>query len=758
MTDKKAQSPLHVAAAWYHDHGLALIAWDNPEQKYPLQKDWGLTAADPAKLNGAKMIGVNHALSRTVSLDIDDVDKARPILKGLGIDIDNLPEDVPVCVGNPERLKLFYRCPPDWVPPGVKQLQGPDKHIVLEFRGGPPGSQVQCCLPPSPYPGSDHTYNWRNKPLPPNQWPELPWLLTDVWSNWKAHLPAMKAKLGWPAPADTPTTNLSTEPDATIQAFNECYLPTEILQRNGYTYHSKKDKWLSPYSTSKNPGVKIFTDDPRGKITLYSHHGSDPLAASDSDHHALDAFDCFRLLEHDGDAAAALTALQDDEDVMLLAAQLLFKDVPAIDVEALPLVPEVLPPSQAAALPPASLVTDLAEHFLAASTVPQPAFALSAALSAVAMVTGNLFAVDVWHTRLNLYTLNVGPTGSGKDQIARSVVQALTAAGQEHLATSGVASGPALLRTLNDRRALFLWEDECWSMMSAVNAGNDSHQLSKAKELMALFSAAGAIHTGRTYADTKQNIEPIHHPFLNVALATTGERLMQSLQLTQVVDGFLNRFLVFKVPTVGQRRPPTHTALPQHLVERLALLQAAPLGPDGYELQCPEEPTLLPLDAEAMDEQQRFLTHVEKRMDGPLGALWSRAHENSLKVAGLVAVGTPGRGITGPIMRWATDLLHETTTTLTGDLEANLTESVMDAKLKRVLGIIADPTKAAGDQRYAKYIQRGLMPHGKVLMQSRLDAREFKAVIGTLIEAEQVEMVTAKSGKQTVKLYRLKEA
>ncbi len=87
------------------------------------------------------------------------------------------------------------------------------------------------------------------------------------------------------------------EQDKIIRAFNEKYDLTVILECNGYTL--VRGKYLSPDSTSGNPGVTVFQDAP----LIYSHH-ADALG----DGRAHDAFDVFAYLERGGDKKAAYEA------------------------------------------------------------------------------------------------------------------------------------------------------------------------------------------------------------------------------------------------------------------------------------------------------------------------------------------------------------------------------------------------------------------------------------------------------------------
>lgn len=86
-----------------------------------------------------------------------------------------------------------------------------------------------------------------------------------------------------------------------IEAFNAAHDVGAILEQHGYQPR-RGNRWLWPGSTSGIPGVRLLPDSNPQRV--YSSHGGDPL----SDRHGHDAFDLFRILEHDGDNSAAVKA------------------------------------------------------------------------------------------------------------------------------------------------------------------------------------------------------------------------------------------------------------------------------------------------------------------------------------------------------------------------------------------------------------------------------------------------------------------
>ena len=162
------------------------------------------------------------------------------------------------------------------------------RHVVIETRG----EGGYALLPPSSHQSGD-MYRWQHLELG-----DVP-MLTQEQADFV--LNAARALDRMPPPPIEEKRLIreyrAREGDDIITCFNEKYHPEELLERNGYRL--VRGKYLSPDSTSGNPGVTVFRDAP----LVYSHH-SDLLG----DGRAHDAFDVFALLKHGGDKRAAYEA------------------------------------------------------------------------------------------------------------------------------------------------------------------------------------------------------------------------------------------------------------------------------------------------------------------------------------------------------------------------------------------------------------------------------------------------------------------
>ena len=343
MAEKREAPTAGWARRYIETFGLALVGID-PGEKAPKGKGWNQPGgyfkdAGAAEAfwqqNPRHNLGVVLGPSRVCSVDVDDVQWTRFVFgELLGVDLDALATEYPTVVGNPARFRVLFRLPEGidldrhsltWPheedPDGsrfkafiaaaneAKAANDPvaeaaaraeadkiKRFTVVEMRAG----LVQDVLPPSIHPGTGKPYTWRTPPDAAQGLPVLPQALLAVWLNWDVFKRDALAVCPWAPAAQKPSPAEHKAPTSgggdVIEQFNRAHDVESLLAAHGY--ERRGSKWLCPNSSSGLPGVTI-TD---GRV--YSHHSSDPLCND----HQNDAFDVFRILDHDGDAKAATRA------------------------------------------------------------------------------------------------------------------------------------------------------------------------------------------------------------------------------------------------------------------------------------------------------------------------------------------------------------------------------------------------------------------------------------------------------------------
>ena len=612
------------AAATYIEAGLALVPIPKGGKR-PTATGWNtrervITTQDQAaRLNGGG-IGLAHLFSRTCAIDVDDFQNAESWLAERGIDLTALlcaEGAVQIKSGRPNRAKLLYRLPEavDWLPTykaAPYQTDNGETAQALELRCAKAdgSATVQDVLPPSIHPDTGKPYEWHG------DWrnlPELPESLLSLWLTIAGEH------------AGTATTPQSSQ-SGIIGQFNAAHDPGEILERNGY--RPAGNRWLSPDSTSKTPGVVRLPDSDPPRV--YSHHG-DALATG----HSHDAFSLYTMLEHGGDASAACKA-----------ASRVSCDGPAPEPSEAKINPDdLLPgfPDELLTLPHG--LGDLQDWIHGRMKYPSRATSGIAAFATLTAFAQSHITVDSFGgVGLNEQYMVLAPTGFGKEDL-RSPVTVLAdeiGAGQRLNLSRVQWSAPSSLQGLHglleDHPAQFFLSDEFAEWI--VQTARDQHKQAALGYLMQLYTKA--LSTVNAPAAITQKYEPVRRPRVSVLATSTAERILESMTLSHADSGAYNRWVIFIAEQC--RIDKRYTGLvfrpPQDVVDLVGTVAAYP-------------ETEMTFTADAWQyfiERDSTVIEPLKFDDNHLAG---RLSEQALKLAALVALSAYRTEITADDMRVA---------------------------------------------------------------------------------------------------------
>lgn len=186
MTLPQTVQPHPASIDAYIRHGWSLVPIP-AGTKGPRTPGWNLrhnALKDQTELPPGYGIGLGHAYSGTMALDIDNWQMATTMLADYGVSLQELydaPDAVVINSGKPGHGKLLYRMPLGLALPSKKILQG--KVTVYELRSATAnGLTVQDVLPPSIHPETRQPYQWGGR----GHWtrlPEIPQSLLDIWQE-----------------------------------------------------------------------------------------------------------------------------------------------------------------------------------------------------------------------------------------------------------------------------------------------------------------------------------------------------------------------------------------------------------------------------------------------------------------------------------------------------------------------------------------------------------------------------------------------
>lgn len=245
-------------------------------------------------------IGLYHQASRTLAFDIDDIETTRLIFEETaGIRLLDWLQDLDRAeIKSPKanRGKLLFRLPDELESVGLRQykLAG---HVVFELRCGNCQDVIYGRHPE----GGNYQFIGNPAAIPP-----IPEVLLDMLKHFDDWKPCFDSALG----IDTELPKISPRKPQKyaplpgwqdpIHEFNQSRGVSAVLLANGYK-PAGRDRFIRPNSASRAPGISLLRNCQDGIERVFSH-GGDAL----NDSYAHDAFDCFRLLECEGDFSRAL--------------------------------------------------------------------------------------------------------------------------------------------------------------------------------------------------------------------------------------------------------------------------------------------------------------------------------------------------------------------------------------------------------------------------------------------------------------------
>jgi hypothetical protein len=363
-------------------------------------------------------------------------------------------------------------------------------------------------------------------------------------------------------------------------------------------------------------------------------------------------------------------------------------------------------------LTPPGLVGQLVQWINSRSLYPRKHLAVAAALQIVGNAAGLRYRVGPTRAALNLITLGVAGSGSGKGAILDCVAECHRAIGIAQATHGGIKSEQEILRNAVRHQGIYYTIDEVGTLLSKISGakksgGRTPYLESVTAAIMGLFSAVNSIYaiTGDLKEDMRDAIKNelakvqkqlderggdkleervqalirqrdsmvsgLKNPFLSFfgvaepgqfADAVNGDKWL-------LTGGFLGRALIFEEPDSMPRRRPLDTVNHDPLPAGLAMALAALYG-DGHATMSADnrvelhgEIKTITLTGDAAAEFDRVYEYwhargCKERDDGTgLESLAVRATELTLKVAGVL--GAAEMLVTLEHMRWAHALVKK---------------------------------------------------------------------------------------------------
>jgi len=191
---------------------------------------------------------------------------------------------------------------------------------------------------------------------------------------------------------------------------------------------------------------------------------------------------------------------------------------------------------------PDGALAAIQNYILKNSFIKQEAFALSAALSLMAVLAGRKFEFE--GVASNLYILNVAPSGSGKDAPQQRVKEILIEINAESLLGAGdYVSDASLMDSLEHSPVRLDIIDEAGGLLRSVNSGGATFNAKMADVLAELYTCSTSKFLGRAVAEGVKG--SCIRPNVNLLCSTTPAGFTEGVSLKSIEKGLMGRFLVF---------------------------------------------------------------------------------------------------------------------------------------------------------------------------------------------------------------------
>ena len=676
--------------------GPTRFGWQKPEQ--------ALSDPEKARLyyeqNPTHNVGLLHGASGTCAVDIDHVEYTKMIFEELGIDFSELMQSAPQIIGRENRGKLIFKAPPDLITHKISwPVEGDPRktEVVFELRAG----AVQDVLPPSIHPDTGRPYEWAGRSI----WdglPDLPPQLLTIWREWDKFRPQMVAICPWrrepeyqPPRKPRPKNNDGT---SVIDAFNQAHDMHSLLVQYGYK-QTGKDRYLSPNSTSKLAGVKVFED---GRA--FSHHASDPFSSE----HSFDCFELWCQYDFQGnvtkavrEAAAFLHIKQEpdaDEAETIAAGKKLMEKmqnkprvVSKVDAGPLDHIPDHL-----LAIP--GVLQDVVNGYSISAIKPQPQFAVQCAIAFGSVVMGRRWVTDRRNFS-SLYLLNIGETGSGKEHTKTVLETMLDQAGLTDLiGPAGYTSGAGVMSTLINKPVHVAVVDELGRQLKAAAATGMQHKADALTSIMECFGRQDGTFRPAGYstmtlkASEAEKLEKVvKRPSLTLVGMSTPSEFMKAIGGGDVASGLLNRFLIVKSEIGVQLSQRNSVASISDRLSKWAKEHAHAHDGDldaGNIHDMPSNPFEVPFTPEAekllRHYEERLVDAIKKETGSGLEAMYNRSREIAMRLSLIVARSMGQDSIGVDAMQWSIDYVEFYATETIAMFRSNMADGPFDACCKAV--------------------------------------------------------------------------
>jgi hypothetical protein len=392
-------------------------------------------------------------------------------------------------------------------------------------------------------------------------------------------------------------------------------------------------------------------------------------------------------------------------------------------------------------LHPGGLLEELMDYVAKASFRSHPLFALGMSICFLGTMTGEKILTSSG-LKTNIYVINLARSGTGKEGPMSAIRHLMSETGtaRDNLGPAEVASGAALMKSLEGKHNQLLILDEIGDLMGSIKNVNNPHKTDILKILKELFGRRG--YYNKAYSNIKHDFEV---DWQHLGLYATGvpDIFLNNLTMNDLSGGFLARTLVFCLNLKMRRKnkEPDMT-VPDGLSEKVKALQKLDRIFDEDSLHTTPNPPKIPLTEEADKETDKFAARYEELADsaegaGFLGSIFGRAEEHLRKLSLVYAASRSACANPKQCVPAAVDVRDV--------LKA---KELMDYQLPRFVKLLTDnvawnPQDALKRRIFAEVRKRGELPQAAAYRLARdCTARQVEDALKLLVMGREIVPVS----------------
>lgn len=186
---------------------------------------------------------------------------------------------------------------------------------------------------------------------------------------------------------------------------------------------------------------------------------------------------------------------------------------------------------------------EVMDNILDNSFIKQPSLAFGATLTLFSTLASRKFVFS--GTCSNLYVLNIGPSGSGKNAPQEKVKEIFIDLRADSLLGAGdYVSDAALMDHLGVNPVRLDIMDEAGGILRSINSGKAEYNGKMADILAELYTTSNSKYLGRQTAEGNKG--SCYRPNVNILASTTPAGFQEGVTRQAIEKGLLGRFLIFQ--------------------------------------------------------------------------------------------------------------------------------------------------------------------------------------------------------------------